>query len=165
MNITMYRDTLEWTQVSRSSGRRKPIVISHLSMHMFTCANFLTNMRVHILLFEHVIFREYMIFLHLTFNVTLLTFRWNVSNDRRNSSYICSTSVWTSEQSNWSLMSRIMLCRALEPLKLVALSDSTNVSISWISSSICWISRWHLRWLHTPAPVPACSAHLACSTL
>ena len=69
-----------------------------------------------------VIFQEWMNFLRLTFNVSLLTFRWNFSNDRRSSSCICPTSVWTSEHSNWSWMLRTVLCRASKPLKLVALS-------------------------------------------
>ena len=83
-----------------------------------------------------VICREHIIFLHLTFNVNLLMLRWNVSNDRRSSSYIYPTSVWTSEQGNLSTMSRTMLCRTSKPLKPGALSASANVSISWILSSI-----------------------------
>ena len=48
---------------------------------------------------------------------------------------------------NWSSMSKIVLCRVSKPLKLVTLSNSTNVSIGYISSSIggssliCIISR------------------------
>ena len=80
-----------------------------------------------------VICHECMNFLWLKFNVGLLKFCWNVSNDRRSSSYICLASVWTSEKRNWSSMSRTLLCRASRPLKLVALSNSTNVSIGWIS--------------------------------
>jgi hypothetical protein len=53
-----------------------------------------------------VICRKCMNFLRLEFNVNLLTFRWNALNNRCSSSYICSSSVWTSEQSNWSSMSR-----------------------------------------------------------
>ena len=75
-------------------------------------------------------------FSRLTFNVNLLTFCWNVSNNRRSSSYICLASVWTLEQSKWSSMSRIVPCRASKPLKWVALLDSTNVLIDWIWSSI-----------------------------
>ena len=60
-------------------------------------------------------------FLCLAFNVSLLTFRWNVWIDHCSSSYICLASVWTLEQSNWSLISRTMLCRASKPLKLVAI--------------------------------------------
>ena len=68
----------------------------------------------------------------------------------------------TSEQSNWSLMSRTMLCRASKTLKSVALSDSTNISIGRTSVAACStdclkLSTWHLHWLHTPAPTPACS--------
>ena len=62
----------------------------------------------------------------------------------RCSSYICPRSVWTSEQSKWSSMSRIVLCRASKPLKSVALSDSTNVSIGWISSSVGDFSPIHI---------------------
>ena len=80
---------------------------------------------------------ECMSFPRLTFNVNLLMFRWNVSNDRRSLLlYICPASIWISEQSNWSPMSRAVLCRASKPLKSVALSDSANVSIGWIPSSI-----------------------------
>ena len=50
----------------------------------------------------------------------------NVSNNRRSSSHICLASVWTLEQSNWSSMSRKLVCRASKPLKSVALPDSTN---------------------------------------
>ena len=121
-----------------------------------------------------VIFRECMKFVRLTFNVSLLTYYWNASNERRSSSYIYFiASVWTLEQSNWSSMSRTMLCRASKPLKWVALSNSTNVSIGshnrWfiaICSSDCpWLSRWRLHWLRTLAPAPTCSAHSACSNL
>ena len=85
-----------------------------------------------------VIFRKRGNFLCLKFNVTLLMFHWNISNNRCSncSSYICPTSVWTLEESNWTSMSRTMLCRASKPLKTVALSHSTNVSIDWISTSI-----------------------------
>ena len=72
-----------------------------------------------------IIFRECINFVHLTFNckqnvvnkrfkrhnVNLLTCCWNVSNGRCNSSYICLASIWTPEQSNWSSMSKIVLCR------------------------------------------------------
>ena len=78
-----------------------------------------------------VICYECMNFLRWTFNVSLLTFRWNVSNDRRNSSYICRASAWTSEQSNWSSMTRTVLCKASKLLKSVALSDL----VKWVASS------------------------------
>jgi hypothetical protein len=48
-----------------------------------------------------VICHECMKFLRLKFNVGFLKFCWNASNNRRNSSYICSTSVWALEQINW----------------------------------------------------------------
>ena len=100
------------------------------------CANFLTKIRVHTLLFEHVMHNHLSrmhAFFGMTFNVSLLTFRWNVSNERHNASYICRDSVWTTEQSNRSWMWRTTLCRASKPLKWVALSNSANVSIGWIS--------------------------------
>ena len=71
-----------------------------------------------------VICHKFMNFLCLTFNVTLLTFQWNISNDCWSSPYICPTSVWTSEQSNWSSMLRTVLYRASKPLKSIALLDS-----------------------------------------
>ena len=98
------------------------------------CAILLTKIKVHTFLFEHVIrviFCKCMNFLRLTFNASLLTFCWNISNDRRSSSYICWASVWTSEQSNWSSMSRTFLCRAWMPLKSVALSNSIMISHRW----------------------------------
>ena len=76
------------------------------------------------------------IFLRLTFNVNLLMCRRNVSSDCCSKSYICPAYVWTLEQSNRSWMSRTMLYRISKPLKAVALSVSTNVSIEWILSSI-----------------------------
>ena len=76
------------------------------------------------------------IFSHLTFNVSLFMFCWNFSNDRCSLLYICPTSIWTLEESNSSSMWRIVLCRASKPLRSIALSDSTNVSIGWISSLI-----------------------------
>ena len=120
-----------------------------------------------------VIFRKCMIFLRLTFNVNLLMFRWNVLNDRRDSSYTCLASVWTSEQTNWSLMLRTMLSKASKPSKSVAILDSTNISIGYYNKwliTICSpdrpkLSGWHLHWLYTPAPTPACSVHSVCSTL
>ena len=112
-----------------------------------------------------VICRECMIFLRLAFNVSLLTFRWNISNDRRSPSYICSASVWTSEQSNWSSMSRIMLCRASKPLKSVALCLDRLDFVAVCSPNCPKLSGWRLHWLHTAAPVPICLARLACSTL
>ena len=42
----------------------------------------------------------------------------------------------TSEQSDWSSMSRTVLHRVSKPLKWRALSSSANVSIGWTSSSI-----------------------------
>ena len=118
-----------------------------------------------------VIFRECMKFSRLTFNVSLLPFCWNISNDHRNSTYICLTSsIWKSEQNNWSSMSRTMLCKASKPVKSVALLNATNVSIG--SCNKCFIaicspdcprlSGWHL---HTLAPAYACLAHSARSTL
>ena len=117
-----------------------------------------------------VICRECMNFLPLTFNVGFLVFCWNVANDRRSSSYICSVFVWTSEQSNWSLMSRTMLRTTSKPSKPVALSDSTNVlkgkiSLPYVLPIVPDFSGWCLHWLHTPAPTPACSVGSASSTL
>ena len=80
-----------------------------------------------------VICRKCMKFLQWKFNINLLTYWWNVSTNHHSSSYIYSTFVWTSEQSNESSMSRIVLCRASKPLKSVALSDSANASTDWIS--------------------------------
>ena len=120
-------------------------VISRLNTHPFKYASYLSAqffwqksgfVFYYLNMSCKVIFRECMNFLHLTFNVNLLMFHWNVSNNRHSSSYICPTSVWTLEQSHWTSMWRTMLCRAAKPLKLVALSDSTNVSIDWISWSI-----------------------------
>ena len=51
-------------------------------------------------------------------------------------------SVWTSQQSNWLSISRAVLCRVTKPLKSVALSDSTNVSIGWICCNMfSWLSQ------------------------
>ena len=132
--------TFEWFVVRcgfRMNTTKICIVISRLSTHPFkyasrSCAIFLTKIKVRTLLFEHVMHShlpQIHDFLHLTFNVSLLTFHYNVSNEHRSSSYICPTSVWTSEQSNWSLMSKTVLCKASKPLKLATLLDPTNVSI------------------------------------
>ena len=116
--------------------------ISRLSMHMFKytfclSANFFERKTWFILYCLNipckVIFYGCMNFLRMTFNVSLLMFWWNVSKICRNSSYIRPTFVWTHEQNNWSPMLRITLCRVSKALKLVALSNSTNVSLSWIS--------------------------------
>ena len=109
-------------------------------------------------------------FLCLKLSVSLLTFHWNISNDRYNSSYICPTSVWTSEQSNWPSMSRTMLCRASKPLKSLALSDSTNVSIGFISLQYVLLivpnfPDGAFTDFILPRPTHACSARSACSTL
>ena len=158
------------------------IVISRLSTHPFKYASqlsaqFFWQKSRFILCCLNisciVISRECMNILRLTFNVSLLTFCWNVSNGHRIWSYNCLASVLTSEQRNWSSMSRTMLCRASKPLKFVALSNSTNVLIGscnkWpvaVCSPDCpKLSRWRFHWLHTPALAPACLAHSACSSL
>ena len=126
-----------------------------------------------------VIFRECMNVLCLTFGVSLLMFRWNVSNDRRSSSCICRVFVWISEQGGWSLMSRAVLCRASKPLKSVALLDSTNVLIGsrkrmircctfsrlswtfWTASSLTSYSRPSARLLGTFSCSPLQWFHVA----
>ena len=116
------------------------IIISCLSTHPFKYATCLSAQffwqKIGFILFClnmscMVICRECMYFLWLKFNVSLLTFHWNVSNDHCSLLYIRATPVWTSKQSNW--WSKILLCRASRPLKSVALLDSTNVSIGWNS--------------------------------
>ena len=115
--------------------------ISCLSTHLSWVRNFFGQKSRFMLyclnMSSRVICRECTNFLRLTFNVSLLMFGWNVSNNRRSSSYICPAFVWTLDHRNWSSMSRTMLCRASKPFKLALLSISTNVLIGWVLSSTC----------------------------
>ena len=107
-----------------------------------------------------------------TLNVSLLTFCWNVSNDRRGSSYIYPTSVWTSEQNSWSSTSRGVLCESFEDFevgstfRIIKCLDRLDFVARYVLPIDCPIlSGWCLHWLHTPALAHACSAHSACSPL
>ena len=125
---------------------RMRAIISHLSTHPFkyaTCFSAQFFQQKWGLIFYRlnmsckVICCECMNFSCLTIqfpfvNISLKRFKWS-------SQFIIQPSnspVWTSEQSNWSSMSRTMICRASKPLKPATLLDSTSFSIGWISSSL-----------------------------
>jgi hypothetical protein len=102
--------TIDWNMMCNVQAT----VISRLSAQFFWRNPWLIfyylNMSCKVICYKCILF------VCLTFNVRMFTFHWNVSNGRRSSSYICPTSVWTSEPSNSLSMSRTMLCTTLQSL-------------------------------------------------